>query len=204
MSEKRPRGRPKTVDRGAAIERALVHYWREGVHGTSLNALCRTLGLSKPSLYREFGGEDGLLEAALSAYREHAVLPLMSFFERDQPFTDALAQALAFTTERAEGQPPGCLFTILREAGERVGSETWALVQRLEGERRDAFAAAYARARERGEVDAGLAPELAGRVVDLQLHAVLLAMHAGDDPATLRAAAQVAFRGLFADFDSCS
>ena len=197
MSEKRPRGRPKSVDRSAAIERALIHYWREGVHGTSVNAVCRHIGLSKPGLYREFGGEDGLREAALSAYGAHAVAPLMAIFAKPEPFASALAEALRFTTERPDGVPRGCLFTLLREAGPNVGEKTRALVRKLEKERRAAFAASVARAQERGEVDAGLAPELAARVVDLQLHAVLLAMHAGDDPAELRAAAELAFRGLF-------
>lgn len=196
MTVKRARGRPKTVDRGAAIERALLYYWREGVHGTSLNALCGRIGLSKPGLYREFGGEDGLRRAALEAYGTKAIAPLIAVFLREQPFADALAEALAFVTERPEGLPRGCFFTLLRDAGDRAGAETRALVRRFEVERRGAFARAYARARGRGEVDQGIAPELAARVVDLQLHAVLLAMHAGDDAQELRAAAEVAFRGL--------
>lgn len=40
----------------------------------SLNEICRSTELSKSSVYREFGGEDGLMLAALERYREVAVV----------------------------------------------------------------------------------------------------------------------------------
>ena len=56
-------GRPKTLDKSHALATALEGYWREGVYGMSVNEVCRRAGISKPGLYREFGGEDGLLTA---------------------------------------------------------------------------------------------------------------------------------------------
>ena len=44
------------------------HYWRDGVH--AFNEVCRRVSVSKPSIYREFGGEDGLVEAVLIYYRD--------------------------------------------------------------------------------------------------------------------------------------
>ena len=40
-------------------------YWRDGVENVSLNELCRRAEVSKPGVYREFGGEEGLLDAVL-------------------------------------------------------------------------------------------------------------------------------------------
>ncbi|MCO4747785.1 MAG: helix-turn-helix transcriptional regulator [Proteobacteria bacterium] len=45
------------------IAKAVDHFWREGLRAVSLNQLCQVIGISKPGLYREFGGEDGLMQA---------------------------------------------------------------------------------------------------------------------------------------------
>ena len=43
-------------------------YWKEGIENVSLNEMCRKIGESKPSVYREYGGEEGLQLAALELY----------------------------------------------------------------------------------------------------------------------------------------
>ncbi len=60
-----PIGRPKTFDRDRVIGIAMECYWREGVDGVLLNELCRRAAVSKPGVYREFGGEDGLMDAVV-------------------------------------------------------------------------------------------------------------------------------------------
>lgn len=67
----RRRGRPKTFDRDPMIDVAMECYWREGTDGVSLNELYRRADVSKPGVYREFGGEDGLMAAVLEHYTRH-------------------------------------------------------------------------------------------------------------------------------------
>ena len=84
--KKRGRGRPKTLDRQRIVDAAMQVYWREGLHALSLNALCRRIEISKPGLYREFGGEDGLMEAVLERYRELVVVPLLGLMAAELPY----------------------------------------------------------------------------------------------------------------------
>ena len=195
--DKRRRGRPKTIDRAHAIEVAMDNYWREGLYAFSLNELCRRAGVSKPALYREFGSEDGLMEAALQRYREVAIQPLLGLVALEQPFAQTLDRIVTVTTED-RGLPAGCLFTEMRVARRRPGSGTWALVQSLVKQRRDAFEARYRRALACGEANPELSPSFAARYLDAQLTTILVHMAVGEPADQVRAQAEVALGVLLA------
>ena len=61
-------GRPVSFDRTSTIEAATNLYWQSGVAATSFNEVSRALSVSKPTLYRYFGDEDGLVSAAIEHY----------------------------------------------------------------------------------------------------------------------------------------
>ena len=67
-------GRPVSFDRTSTIEAATNLYWQSGVAATSFNQVSRALGISKPTLYRYFGDEDGLVSAAIKHYVSHRTL----------------------------------------------------------------------------------------------------------------------------------
>lgn len=195
--DKRPRGRPKSVDRQAATAIAMRTYWQEGLRAHSLNALCRRIGLSKPSFYRAFGGEDGLMVAALDRYREVAIAPLLALLADDRPLDQILDAAVVWLTAD-HGAPAGCLFTRMRLAPDSLGPETAARVRAITQERREAFAACYRRGVERGEADGAIAPELAARYIDAQLTTALAQRAAGESPEEAQALARLALRVLAA------
>ena len=62
------------------LQVAVAAYWHEGPE-VSVNAICQRAGVSKPSLYREFGGEDGLTLAALESYASMVQSQLLAAFE---------------------------------------------------------------------------------------------------------------------------
>lgn len=194
---KRPRGRPKTVDREHAIQVAMTAWWGEGLHSLSLNELCRRAGISKPALYREFGGEDGLMAAALAAYRQQAVAPLLAIVRAEMPFGDMLDRLVTVMTSDL-GLPRGCLFTRMRLEDDRVGEGASEGLEALVAERRAAFAARYAAALEAGEAQASLTPDAAAHYWDTQLTTLLVQMAAGEDPETVRAEAKLALGVLLA------
>lgn len=189
------RGRPKTLDRERTIDIAMVCYWREGVDALGLNEICRRAGISKPTLYREFGGEDGLMAAALDQYREKMALPVLALLATDRPFAEVLAEIIqAYTADR--GTPAGCLFTKMRSSPSRLGPVTTARVETVRSELYEAYAAWYERARSRDEVNVTVPRELAAHHLDTQLTTVLIQMAAGQAPELVRAQAQLAFAGL--------
>jgi AcrR family transcriptional regulator len=189
------RGRPKTFDRDHVIDVAMESYWREGLNALSLNEICRRAEVSKPGLYREFGGEDVLMAAALDRYREEVVLPLLSRFSTDRPFGEVLSEVVHWMTED-RGTPAGCLFAKMRSSPSRLGAVASARVVALRDEMRGVYEACYHRARIRDEANDTITPSLAALYVDTQLTTVLVQMVAGESPDLVRAQAQLAFASL--------
>ena len=81
---KRKVGRPKTLSRDHALGVALEGYWREGIYGMSVNEVCRRAKIAKPGLYREFGGEDGLMTAVLDLYSKSVLPRLWTLLETNR------------------------------------------------------------------------------------------------------------------------
>lgn len=53
------RGRPRMMNNDDVLDVAMTAYWQSDPADVSLNAITQMAGISKPSLYREFGSEDG-------------------------------------------------------------------------------------------------------------------------------------------------
>ncbi|WP_091753008.1 TetR/AcrR family transcriptional regulator [Methylobacterium sp. ap11] len=67
---RRPGGRPWSFDREAALETAMLLFWRHGYEGVSVGDLTKAIGIAPPSLYAAFGSKAGLYRAALARYEE--------------------------------------------------------------------------------------------------------------------------------------
>lgn len=62
---RRKTGRPLSFDRDAALEQAMLAFWRHGYEATSIVDLTTAMGVTAPSLYAAFGDKKRLfLEAA--------------------------------------------------------------------------------------------------------------------------------------------
>jgi len=194
------RGRPTTLDRSRTVSIATDCYWRDGLYSTSLAEVCRRAGVSKPSVYREFGGEDGLMLAAVEHYRDLATVPLMSLLASDTPFLEVLTQFMTFATDIGD-RPAGCLLTAMRYAPGRLGPDTLARVDSITKDLLSSYETWYLRAISHGEADPNIPPNLAARYIDMQLVAVLLQMPLGVDPKLLRKQMQLALRSLLPTAD---
>ena len=192
MQNKRKRGRPRTFEREQILALAMENYWQEGLHALSINEVCRRTSLSKPLLYREFGGEDGLLDAVLERYRENAIAPQISLLASDRSFAETIEVMIEFIANASRG----CLLVKMRGAPERLGPLTKARVNAIIGDLREAYEAMFVRARGRGEVRSDITPQLAGRYLDTQVTTALRQIAAGDDPDEVRAQARLALAAL--------
>lgn len=191
----RQRGRPRTVDRAATIKAALEAYWHDGLHGMSVNEICRRAEISKPSLYREFGGEDGLMDAVLESYRELVIVSILSRLAPDRPFGEVLEELITAHTQERE-TPPGCLLAEMRYAPSRLGPETGSRADEIRKEMTGAYREWYKGAQARGEVNPYVSAELAAYVIDMQLTNVLIQMALGEPPELVREQARLSLAGL--------
>ncbi|KAA3608624.1 MAG: TetR/AcrR family transcriptional regulator [Planctomycetota bacterium] len=195
MEEKRKRGRPRTFERERTIALAMENYWQDGLHALSVNEVCRRAGLSKPSLYRQFGGEDGLLDAVLEHYCETVLGPAASHLSPERSFRDNVEGLISFMTAPRES-PLGCLHVKMRSACKRLGPRSEARVDAVVQELRATYAAMVRGAQARGEVRADVSPRLAAEYIDAQVTAALHQVAAGEDLEDVRDRARLAFSAL--------
>lgn len=193
--EKRGRGRPQTLDRQRTVEVAMTSFWCDGVRDVSMNEICRRANVSKPGVYREFGNEDGLTEAALGLYRKTVVDTMLGVLALDKPFSEVLDAILRWATDTS-GKPAGCLVAELRSVPGALGPATAAKVTAVADDMRRAYEDWFRHAQARGEVDGAVSPTLAAHFIDTQLTSVLLQMRLRTNPELVRAQARLAFRAL--------
>ena len=186
------RGRPRTFRRDHVVQVAMDAYWREGPDAVSLNEICRRAGVSKPGLYRAFGGEDKLLDAALEHYADVVLAPYFAAVDPDTPLRDTLEAIVASFTDADRAGPPGCLLARLQQA-DGLGPLATGRVEGLRKQARDSYATLIELAKARCEVAEEIPTEVAAAMVDIECNAVLLRMAAGEDPQLLRAQARLAF-----------
>ncbi|MDJ0837743.1 MAG: TetR family transcriptional regulator [Acidobacteriota bacterium] len=173
----------------------MENYWREGLHALSINEICRRTNLSKPSLYREFGGEDGLLAAALECYGEVVIAPRAANLAGDRSFEESVESIIEFLTSPRD-TPPGCLLVKMRGAPECLGPLARARVDMMVRGLQEAYEALFVRAQSRGEARGDVSPGLAGRYIDTQVTTALRQIASGEEPDEVRAQAKLAFDAL--------
>jgi AcrR family transcriptional regulator len=64
----KPRGRPLSFDRDAALEQAMHVFWERGYEAASITDLTSAMGITTPSLYTAFGDKEKLFLEAIERY----------------------------------------------------------------------------------------------------------------------------------------
>ena len=111
-------GRPLSFDREAALERAMLLFWRHGYETTSVSDLTAAMGITAPSLYTAYGDKKRLFLEAVERYRAGPV-SVAEFIEgaltaRAAAWGLLEGSVLKFTGETT---PPGCLLASAAASG---------------------------------------------------------------------------------------
>ncbi|ACG79828.1 transcriptional regulator, TetR family [Phenylobacterium zucineum HLK1] len=194
----RRRGRPRSFDPDAVLEKARAVFWNLGYAATSLDDLAAATGLNRPSLYAAFGDKRALYLAALGRSRDEALGALGRALQPERP----LRQVIAFIFERSielyragEVGQRGCFVvgTAVTQAVEdaEVRSLVADFIERTEAAFRARFAA------DAGQLAPGLSPAAAAAVAAATLHTLAIRARTGADGPELKRVADAALEALF-------
>lgn len=160
-------GRPKTLDKEAVTTIAMEAFWHKGPN-VSLNSICELAGVAKPSLYREFGNEDGLSLAALERYFELSFGQLKELLLGPETFKKKLEVLATFACEEKCNQH-GCLFVKMRAARMQLGQKTKTRVEEIDEEMQKLFTHFFKLSREKKEWKSQLSDSTAAHFLRSQI-----------------------------------
>jgi len=122
-------GRPREFDRDAALEAAMLLFWRKGFAVTSINDLCVAMGVRSPSLYAAFGSKEELYLEAIEHYVQTQGPPVWGKLAEGATARAGIENLLIAGTEslpKSRAIPAGCMATLAA-----VGDEWPAAIARV-------------------------------------------------------------------------
>jgi AcrR family transcriptional regulator len=115
------RGRPRSFDRDAALDAAVLVFWEKGYEGTSLTDLTAAMGINRPSLYATYGNKRDLFMHAIDRYAATHGSRAFSALRLEPDNRTAVEEFFKASIDCAlvEGTPRGCLInTVATDAAE--------------------------------------------------------------------------------------
>jgi TetR/AcrR family transcriptional repressor of nem operon len=186
-----PRGRPRSFDTEAAVERAMGVFWSRGYHATALPDLLRATKLSRGSLYAAFGDKHSLFLRALDRYVANGLTRMDIELDPQREPVDSLRGWLARYVDLTNGASGrrGCL--LVATAMELAGRDT-----EVDRRIRSFFKAmetrvadALSRAKAAGKLADGVEPSSAARILVCFVEGLRVVGKTGPTPITSQATA---------------
>lgn len=106
------KGRPRTFDQDAVLDRIKDVFWQKGYVGTSMSDLVEATGLTKPSLYAAYGNKASMYRASLDRYiaqQSRAAYSHLAREDIDAPEAVRLFLKASLASVAREAHPKGCL-----------------------------------------------------------------------------------------------
>ena len=88
------RGRPREFDAGAALDKALEVFAKQGYHGTAITDLTAAMGLTSGSVYKAFKDKRGVFIAAFDHHRARRQRQLAALLDGEASGRDRLLRLL--------------------------------------------------------------------------------------------------------------
>lgn len=146
------RGRPRSFDRDAALDKAIRLFWRKGYEATSTRDLTEELGIGAPSLYAAFGDKQQLFTEAIQCFgKRYGDFAARAFAESTaRNVAQRLLREAAVEYTRA-GQPPGCM--VINSGVNTTNTEVAEMLRTLRNNN-----VAVVEQRIRADIEAGILP----------------------------------------------
>lgn len=108
------RGRPRSFDRDAALERAMEVFWAKGFEATQLADLMAAIGINPPSFYAAFGSKEALYREAVDLYLATVGAGSMRVLAEMQDVRGAIEGMLLASLDTALASPSsgGCMVSL--------------------------------------------------------------------------------------------
>ena len=151
---RRRTGRPLSFDRDAALEQAMLTFWRHGYETTSIVDLTTAMGITAPSLYAAFGDKKRLFLEAAERYAGDRDATARTIDGAPSAYEAARAlltgAAVGYT---GDGTPRGCLLASATASGSASSGDVQAAIADIR-----AFIAGCLRERVERDVASGALP----------------------------------------------
>ena len=147
--------------------------------------MLRLAHVSKPSLYREFGSEDGLTRATLDRYATQVLSDVFAILQAGKGLRATLDALIDFACDDPR-MATGCLFYKMRTGKHRLGPQTRARVDELDAGARGAYETFLQRCREAGEWPEGRSVHAGARYLSEQIGLAITQRASGEDASDVR------------------
>lgn len=110
--QQEPMSRSQEFDRATVMEKAMERFWKNGYEATSMAELLAATGLSRSSLYAEFGSKLGIFNLVYDQYRARRTQHLNEILAR-YPAPEGIRRFFGEIAQAAAGDPAsfGCMST---------------------------------------------------------------------------------------------
>lgn len=154
--EAKPKGRPRSFDRAAALRAAMQVFWLRGYEGASLSDLTRAMGINAPSLYAAFTCKQALFEEALELYEAAEGAMPKRLLREGRTAKEGIAAMLRFYAGYyvRTDHPPGCMVVLSAIVGAPENRSMRALMTRSRRAAMELLADRIRRGQAEGDVPA--------------------------------------------------
>lgn len=166
--------RHKEYDREDVLEKAVQLFWQRGYKASSVADLVKATGLNSASMYKEFGGKDGLFEQSLTHYREQRLAARIQGL-KDEPNLKGVLAFLENVVEGAMGKTyKGCLMMNHLTQKHSISNAAAGLIDSFCSDIEDLMEGALRNAQEAGDISDTKDPVALASFVMCSLHGLVL------------------------------
>ncbi len=108
-----PRGRPRSFDRDAALDKVMKVFWAKGYECAQINDFTTAIGITPPSFYAAFGNKEQAFREAVDYYRRTIGAAPFDALENATTIQEGMRRWLELGADSAFACPAGgCMISV--------------------------------------------------------------------------------------------